>query len=54
VDIHQKILNISQEIKDKVLELYMTRQKFYYTIRFFYWLYEFRGENFNEKMILEF
>jgi hypothetical protein len=54
VDIMQKIINIDKEVKDRILELYMVRQKFYYTIRFFYWLYEFRGENFTEKQLEEF
>ena len=32
----------------------MTRQKFYYTIRFYYWLYESRGDNYDEKQIEDF
>jgi hypothetical protein len=54
VDLYKHIEKITDDIKKKVLDLYMIRQKFYYTIRFFYWLGIYRGENFDEKVIEDF
>ena len=41
-----KVTAISKAIRDRILFIYMTRQKFYYTIRFLQWLINYRGEGY--------
>ena len=41
-----KILKIPEAIIKRILFVYMTRQKFYYTIRFLQWLITYRGEGY--------
>ena len=48
-----KINTIQQPIIDRVLFLYMSRQKFYYTIRFLQWLVNVRGDGYEIEQLQE-
>jgi len=51
LNLTNRIKEIDPDIKQRVIELYMVRQKFYYTIRFLYWLAIYRGEHFDEDSV---
>ena len=49
----QKMVVIPKDIKERILFLYMTRQKFYFTIRFLQWLINYRGEGYEVEQLEE-
>ena len=48
-----KMLVIPKDVKERILFLYMTRQKFYYTVRFLQWLINYRGEGYEVEQLEE-
>ena len=42
----QRLVIIPEEIIERVLKMYMNRQKYYFTIRFLQWLITYRGEGY--------
>lgn len=47
------MLVIPKEVKERILSLYMYRQKFYFTIRFLQWLITYRGEGYEMEQLQE-